>query len=173
MCQRRVLLPRQLGEETPMLTCSGCFVAQITKRCSGCRVARFCRAYHQKRSSSPLAVLLAAMMLVPPQSCVDPCGGYAGRCWRPRSPCIGSSGGCAGFSCAPSEAALRSPLSLPPPFPVEGPAGALGAAEGVRAAEGFAAHGAGEGAVEQRGAVGGRRRHGEARAWLDDRCDDR
>ena len=68
---------------------------------------------------------------------------------------------------------MRSPLSLPPSFPVEGPAGALGAAEGVRAAEGFAAHGAGEGAVEQRGAVGGRRRHGEARAWLDDRCDDR
>ena len=50
-------------------------------------------------------------------------------------------------------------------FPVEGAAGELGAAEGVRAAEGFAAHGAGEGAVEQRGAVGGGRRgrrHGKA-----------
>ena len=58
------------------------------------------------------------------------------------------------------------------PFQVEGAAGALGAAEGVRAAEGFAAHGAGEGAVEQRGAVGGGRhgrRHGEARACLDAR----
>ena len=47
--------------------------------------------------------------------------------------------------------------------PVEGAAGALGAAEGGRAADGLAAHGAVEGddAVEQRGAAGGGRRgHG-------------
>jgi len=37
----------------------------------------------------------------------------------------------------------------------EGAAGALGAAEGGRAADGLAAHGAGEGAVEQRDAAGG------------------
>jgi hypothetical protein len=41
---------------------------------------------------------------------------------------------------------------------MEGAAGALGAAEGGRAADGLAAHGAGEGAVEQRGAAGGGRR---------------
>ena len=37
-------------------------------------------------------------------------------------------------------------------------AGALGAAEGGRAADELAEHGAGEGAVEQRGAAGGGRR---------------
>ena len=36
---------------------------------------------------------------------------------------------------------------------VEGAAGALGAEEDGRAADGLAAHGAGKGAVEQRGAV--------------------
>jgi hypothetical protein len=45
-----------------------------------------------------------------------------------------------------------------PLVPVEGAAGALGAAEDRRAADGLAAHGAGKGAVEQHiAAVGGRR----------------
>ena len=39
---------------------------------------------------------------------------------------------------------------------MEEAAGALGAAEGGRLADGLAAHGAGEGAVEQRGAAGRR-----------------
>jgi hypothetical protein len=39
---------------------------------------------------------------------------------------------------------------------VEEAAGALGAAKGAQAAEGLASHGAGEGAVEQRGAAGRR-----------------
>ena len=37
------------------------------------------------------------------------------RCWHSRSPCIGSSGGCARTSCAPS--AVRSPAASASPFP--------------------------------------------------------
>ena len=59
--------------------------------------------------------------------------------------------------------ALRAPAPTPRAGRVEGAAGAQGAAEGGRAADGLAAHGAVEGddAVEQRGAAGGGRRgHG-------------
>ena len=49
------------------------------------------------------------------------------------------------------------PVSAQPAL-VEGAAGALGAAEDGRAADGLAAHGAGKGAVEQRVAAGGGRR---------------
>ena len=45
---------------------------------------------------------------------------------------------------------------------VEGASGALGAAQGGRAADGLAAHGAGEGAIEERGASGG----GHSLAWV-------
>ena len=47
----------------------------------------------------------------------------------------------------------RSPLRCAHPLPLP----PLGAAEGVHAADGLAAHGAGEGAFEQRGTAGGGR----------------
>ena len=53
--------------------------------------------------------------------------------------------------------ALRAPWRPAPEAQAEGASGALVAAEGWRAADGLAAHGAGEGAFEQRGTAGGGR----------------
>ena len=49
---------------------------------------------------------------------------------------------------------------------VEGAAGALGAAEGGRAVDGLAAHGAGEGAIEERGAAGERVADAGVAFWI-------
>ena len=58
---------------------------------------------------------LCWQMLAPPQS-LHLLLGYAGRCWRPRSPCACSSGCYLALHAPPS--AVRSPLpSSPPPFP--------------------------------------------------------
>ncbi len=123
---------------------------------------------------APLAVMVADSVLVSPQSfkvalaplavVLADAGAPAVDAPAPDAVMLADAGAPAETSLVPLEVVLD--FFAPPPrlrcahplVPVEGAAGALGAEEDGRAADGLAAHGAGKGAVEQRVAAGGERR---------------